>query len=204
MRRRRREPIGVLLAGGAGRRIGGDKALVELDGRPLAHHALQALTATLDEVVVACRVDTELPPLPGVKEAWVEAEGTRGPVAGIVSALREARGRPILAVALSLPLVTPDHLRALLAVDLDGRPAVVAARGGRPQPLLARWEPQALPALSRMAPDLPLEHATMTLAPALAAFAADDPALEPVRAPEDLLRAAAALDSRRRAAAHAH
>src|SRR4051812_27713418 len=93
-------PVGVLLAGGRGRRMGGDKAAVALAGRPLAQWALDALVEVLDDVVVACRLDTELPPLVGVSEAWVEPDGPRGPVAGILSALREARGRAIVACSI--------------------------------------------------------------------------------------------------------
>ena len=41
--RRRRRPIGVVLAGGSGRRIGGSKAIVKLRGQPLITYPLAAL-----------------------------------------------------------------------------------------------------------------------------------------------------------------
>jgi molybdopterin-guanine dinucleotide biosynthesis protein A len=190
------QPIGVLLAGGAGRRLGGDKSRVALAGRPLAQWALDALSEVLDEVVVACRLDTELPALRGVTEAWVEPEGPRGAIAGLTSALREARGRPIIACSINLPLVTPAVIRALLNAG-GTRPVVVPEVRGRLQPLVGRWEPAALPVLAALPPDASLPTAARALGPAVVPFDDDDPAFTCVHAPEDLLRAAALLDLRR-------
>jgi molybdopterin-guanine dinucleotide biosynthesis protein A len=192
--------IGVLLAGGRGRRMGGDKARVALAGRPLAQWALDALAAAIDEVVVACRLDTELPALRGVSEAWVEPQGARGPVTGLVSALREARGRPVVACSISLPLVTPEVIRALAAARDTGRPVVVPEVGGRLEGLVARWEPSALPILAGMPSDLSLGAAARALDAAVIPFAGGDVSFTRVDAPEDLLLAASHLEARRREA----
>jgi molybdopterin-guanine dinucleotide biosynthesis protein A len=200
VRRRGREPIGVLLAGGEGRRMGGDKARVQFAGRPLAWWALEALQAVVRDVVVACRLDTQLPALPGVAEAWVEPDGPRGPLRGIVSALREARGRPILVAAISYPLVRPEVLEALLAVPRAGRPAVVPAPGGRLIPLIGRFEAAALGVLAGLSPTTDPLAAVQALAPAIVSFRPDDDAFLRIDSPEDLLRAGAVLDARRRAA----
>jgi molybdopterin-guanine dinucleotide biosynthesis protein A len=60
-RRRLAEPIGVVLAGGLGRRIGGAKATVELDHRPLLSYPLEAISAVLPEVAITAKPDSELP-----------------------------------------------------------------------------------------------------------------------------------------------
>lgn len=191
-------PVGVLLAGGRGRRLGGDPLRLQLAGRPLAHYALESLCVALDEVVVACRLDTELPPLPGVKEAWVEPEGPRGPLAGICSALREANGRAIVACAVSLPLVTPGLLRALATTaPPSGAPALVPRSAGHAHPLVARWEPAALDTLAGLPTDMKLGAVLDALEPDYLDVD-DDECLIQVRAPEDLLRAGAVLDKRRR------
>jgi molybdopterin-guanine dinucleotide biosynthesis protein A len=190
------QPIGVLLAGGAGRRLGGDKARVALAGRPLAQWALDALREVLDDVVIACRLDTELPALRGVSEAWVESEGPRGAIHGIVSALREARGRPIVACSINLPLMSAAVVCSL-AEAAGTRPAIVPEVGGALQPLIARWEPSALPVLSSLPADVTLVTAARALGPGILPFDGEDPAFTIVHAPEDLLRAAALLDTRR-------
>ena len=57
-------PVGVVLAGGAGRRMGGAKATALLAGRPLVAWAVEALRAGgLDEVAVAAKASTVLPAL---------------------------------------------------------------------------------------------------------------------------------------------
>jgi molybdopterin-guanine dinucleotide biosynthesis protein A len=141
-------PVGVVLAGGSGRRIGGDKAVVELLGRPLLDYPLDALRDVVgaDAYVVAKR-DTKLPPLGGRAARWVEPEEPQHPLAGLVHALGLSRGRPVLAVAADMPLVTADLLRWLAGVPLKGAPAVVPRAGGRLQPLCAVYTAAAVPLL---------------------------------------------------------
>ena len=203
MSRRRRGAVGVLLAGGRGRRMGGDKASTELAGRPLARWAVEPLAAVCDHVVVACRLDSELPVLPGVTEAWVEPDGPRGAVGGIASALHEARGRPILVVGVCHPLVRPEVLEALLSADPRERPAVAPRAGRNLVPLVARYEPAALAVLAGMPPAIDPEAAVGALRPAEVAFDGGESSFLRIDAPEDLLRAGAVLDARRRAGAAA-
>jgi molybdopterin-guanine dinucleotide biosynthesis protein A len=99
------EPIGVILAGGRGQRMGGAKATVMLGGRPLITYPLRALSAVLDDVVVQAKADTELPSLPGTT-VWIESEPHRHPLIGIVEALGLAGGRPVLVCAVDIPFVT--------------------------------------------------------------------------------------------------
>lgn len=195
---RGRGVIGVLLAGGEGRRLGGDKAWVEIGGRTMAERALESLRAVADTVVVSCRMGTTLPPLAGVDEAWVQRDGEGGPVAGLASALREARGRPIVALGLSLPLMTERALRELLEFPAQGSSAVVATVGGRVEPLVGRWSPSALPMLDGFRTQTDLDRVTRCLDPALVPFRADDAAFLRVNRPEDVLRAHAVIEARRR------
>src|SRR5947209_17366592 len=93
--------IGVILAGGAGRRIGGAKAMVGLHGRPLIKYALEAVWRALGAAIVVAKSDTELPSLPGTT-VWMEPEGVRHPLVGLRYALEMADGLPILACAAGL------------------------------------------------------------------------------------------------------
>src|SRR4051794_5186050 len=125
---------GVVLAGGAARRMGGAKATALLAGRPLVAWALDALReAGLDELAVAAKADTPLPPLdvPG----WIEPDEPRHPLAGVRSALERAGGRAIVTLPVDLPLVPGAVLRRLA-----GAPGCAVVRGGgRLHPLLARF-----------------------------------------------------------------
>lgn len=192
--RKRPKPVGVVLAGGLGRRIGGAKATVELAGRPLICYPLEALAAALDEVAVLAKADTELPSLPGAT-VWVEPQLHHHPLVGISQALALAGGRPVLVCAVDLPFVSPELITRLADEDPRGAPAVIAGRRGRIQPLLGCYQPGAMELLGE-AGNRPLRELVAAIKPRLVEV--EDPdALFNVNAPDDLLRAAAALDRRR-------
>jgi molybdopterin-guanine dinucleotide biosynthesis protein A len=141
-------PVGVVLAGGRGRRLGGDKAIVELEGRALVHYPLEALHSVCDDVAVVAKRDTILPPLGGVADLWIEPDEPRHPLAGIAHALRLAAGRPVLVVAVDLPLMDAATLRAIAEADLGNAAVAVPLVYGRLQPLCALYMPRALAGLA--------------------------------------------------------
>jgi molybdopterin-guanine dinucleotide biosynthesis protein A len=184
-------PTGVVLAGGRGRRLGGPKATVELAGRPLLHHVLDALRAALPVVAVVAKRDTALPDLPPGVALWHEPDAPRHPLTGIVHALRAAGGA-VLVCAVDLPLVTASLVSALAAADLGERPAVVARAEGRMQPLFAVYATGALAQLEAAPPDQPLTDTVAALGPAI--FGVSDPrALLNVNTAADLEAAERAL-----------
>jgi molybdopterin-guanine dinucleotide biosynthesis protein A len=192
------QPLGAVLAGGAGSRLGGGKATAELAGRALVEYPLAALAAAGVEAVVVAKGDTALPPL--AVPVLREPQEPRHPLLGIVTALRAAAGRPVLAVACDLPLLTPALLAALAAAP---EPLVLAAPGGDPQPLLGRYAPQLLPALeAALSRREPLRRTVAALSPRLLVDADlarfGDPAelLLNVNDPADLERAGAMLARR--------
>ena len=100
------EPIGVLLAGGQGRRLGGEKAMAPLAGRPLISYPLAAMRAVLRDVVIVAKPDTELGAVQEGVEVWREPAEPRHPLVGIVYALSRAAGRDVLVCAADLPFIT--------------------------------------------------------------------------------------------------
>jgi molybdopterin-guanine dinucleotide biosynthesis protein A len=187
-------PIGVVLAGGAGRRMGGDKALVRLRGRPLIAYPLAAMRAALGEagmVAVVAKPDTGLPDLPAGVSVWREPAEPRHPVVGIVEALRGAGGRAVVVCAADMPFVTAEVLSGLAGADAGGRPAVVVVLDGALQPHLARYDPGARPALASLAASQrPLREIVAELGPRLYALA-DPRVVFNVNTPEDLAAAEA-------------
>ena len=145
-----REPLGVVLAGGLGTRMGGAKALAVLDGRPLVAHVLDALAAVTHEQVVVAKRDTALPP--GLT-VWIEPDTPRHPLAGVRHALRSAQGEAVLCCGVDLPRLDPATLRALL--EGAGPAGAVARAGGFLHPTVALWTHAALPVLEAFGPDEP-------------------------------------------------
>lgn len=139
-----KELTGLVLAGGRSRRMGTDKALLELDGRPLLWRVAEQLGEVCPRVIVAAG-SRPLPPLPWERVA--DRVAGAGPLAGIIGGLGVTT-TPLLAVAaVDMPAVSPA-----VFVDLAGRwdgrsPAVVPRSAGRLQPLHAVWATAALPDL---------------------------------------------------------
>ena len=174
---------GAILAGGAGRRMGGaSKATLELEGRPLAAHVAAVLGEVCDRVVVVCKPDTELPELPGV-ERWDEPVEPRHPLTGILHALERAGG-PVLVCAVDMPWVTVDACRSLLEAA-SGGVAAVAVADGRLCPVFGVYAPGAVEAM-REAPDgTPLRETVEALEPVRVALPAR--LLRSANTPEDLI-----------------
>lgn len=191
-------PLGVVLAGGLGRRIGGSKAIVELNHRPLISYPVEAVWRALGNVAIVAKLDTELPSIPGAA-VWIEPQEPRHPLTGIVHALGLAEGRPVMVCAADMPLVSAELVRLIAQADPAGAPAVVASAHGHLEPLLACYQPAALAALTEAAksPDVALREAVGDLDP-LRLEVEDSDSLMNVNGPEDLLQAAALIDRRRR------
>ncbi len=192
---RSRAPLGVLLAGGAGVRLGGSKLTVALGGRPLFSYPLAALSAALARVVVIGKPGLTLPGL-GSAEVWSEPALPRHPLVGIVHALMLADGAPVLVCPADLPFVTPELIALLARSELTGAPVVIAGLDGAWQPLLGRYERAAAQALAAAAAaHLPVHAAVSALHPPVLEVADAEPLFN-VNTPEDLARAAAILARR--------
>lgn len=135
---------GVLLAGGASRRMGRDKAWVQLGGEALAVRGLRVLDDVCDDVVVASGDGCRLGAL-GRTQVADAGEG-RGPLAGIVAGLAAARHDLVAVLAVDLPGADAAVLRRLADV-WRGEAAVVPCVRGRLEVLHGVWARAACGAL---------------------------------------------------------
>ena len=134
-------PIAAVIAGGAGSRLGGAKPSTPLAGKPMAAWSVGAALAAGLETIVVAKPDTQLPELD--VEVLRESDPLTHPLTGILAALEANPGRPVIALACDLPFL-PAALLSELAAH-DGTATIEA--GGHLQPLIARYEPAAAPAI---------------------------------------------------------
>ena len=126
----------MLLAGGASRRMGVDKATLVLDGMTLLERGVRCLeTAGAAPVTVATGTPGRLGPL-----AWPEvgdrAHAGAGPLAGILAALRASPALVVAVLAVDLPDASAAVFRWLRSEWLPGDRALVPIdEDGRAQPL---------------------------------------------------------------------
>lgn len=139
--------LGVLLAGGRGRRMESatPKALLTCGGRTLLERALHTLAEVSDPVVVVAPRDLALP-VPAAQRI-VDPPHAEGPLAAMVAGLGSRRFEEAVVFAVDLPLVSAPALLALRAQRGEAL-AVAAAPGGRLQPLAAWFAPAAFARLA--------------------------------------------------------
>jgi molybdopterin-guanine dinucleotide biosynthesis protein A len=138
--------IGVLLAGGLARRMGGgDKPLRRLAGRTILDRVIARLGPQCDALILNANGDparfaeTGLPVVPDSVPDFA------GPLAGILAALDwAATHRPeiaeVVSVAADTPFLPHDLVARLRAAcDKAGTPLACAESGGQAHPVNALW-----------------------------------------------------------------
>ena len=136
---------GLVLAGGASRRMGRDKAQILFGSEPLVLRAVRRLAQVCVDVVVASGDGHRLDHL-GVTQVADVMRGA-GPLAGIAAGLESARHDLVAVVAVDMPSTSPAVL-ALLADLWRGEAAVVPIVEGRWEPLHAVWARSAAPGIA--------------------------------------------------------
>lgn len=127
---------GVILAGGAGRRMGGeDKGLLPLRGRLLVTWVHEALAPQVASVLIVANRNLERYGLLGVPVVEDLRPEFPGPLAGIEAALSHAATEWIITCPVDTPHLPSDYVARMLGASM-GRPTV-AALNGRLQPVLA-------------------------------------------------------------------
>lgn len=185
--------VGAILAGGAGHRIGGDKALVDLCGKPLIAYAARPLRACAEVTIVGAAKAA----VPLGASAIEDAEGVaRGPLAGICAAMEWAQLRaPWLAIVPCDTPFLPDDLVKRLAETARTQGARVVCARSAPrglQPLVSLWE-TGLAAQIRAAAQAekypPMRRLVEVLGAAFVELSEDE--LENINTPETLAAARA-------------
>ncbi|WP_266181969.1 NTP transferase domain-containing protein [Dyella humicola] len=134
---------GLLLTGGASRRMQQDKAVLAYRGEPQLLRAWRLLQAVTERAFVSARDTQRDDPLRAGLPLILDRYEAIGPAAGILSAQDQYPEAAWLVLACDLPLLDAVTLQQLVA---RRDPAVAAtaftsSHDGLPEPLCAIWEP---------------------------------------------------------------
>jgi molybdopterin-guanine dinucleotide biosynthesis protein A len=138
--------VGLLLAGGLARRMGGgDKCLRLLGGRPILAHIVERLGPQTRRLVLNANGDAARFAEFGLPVIADSVEGFAGPLAGILAGLDWAKVEaPDCPLLLSAPTDAPflpcDLVRLLLeARAAEAAEIAMAASGGQLHPVVGLW-----------------------------------------------------------------
>ncbi|MGE3066063.1 MAG: molybdenum cofactor guanylyltransferase MobA [Hyphomicrobiaceae bacterium] len=137
--------VGLILAGGRSRRMGGgDKALLDLDGRPMLAHVIDRLRPQVRELAINANGDPAR--FAGLEMPVVAdtVKGYLGPLAGILAGMRWAEGlrqppRWVVTASGDAPLLPRDLVdRLKAAADCPGG-VVIAGVPGKLHHVIGLW-----------------------------------------------------------------
>jgi molybdopterin-guanine dinucleotide biosynthesis protein A len=138
--------LGVLLAGGLARRMGGgDKPLRTIGGRTILARAIERLAPQCEALVLNANGDPARFAETGLPVVADSVEGFAGPLAGVLAGLDwAAQNRPDIAYVATLaadtPFVPRDFVSRLHAARAAaGTPLACAETDGRTHPTNALW-----------------------------------------------------------------
>ena len=141
--------FGVILAGGKGRRMGADKALVPLAGRPLIAHVLDRLEPQVERVLISANGDAARFSAFGCPV--VEDAVPQGPLSGVLAALTVAAAMGathLVSAPVDTPFLPGDLVPQLLfAAERSPVGLALASDATGDHPATAIW-PVGLPSFS--------------------------------------------------------
>ena len=116
---------GAILSGGMSRRMGEEKGLALLGGKPLISYVAQILEGVADEIVIAVAMGMSGKYREALGDEYVIAEDNRadvGPLEGLITALGAARGDYVLVSPCDTPFLRIDTCESIvsLAKKRDG------------------------------------------------------------------------------------
>ena len=138
--------VGVLLAGGLSRRMGGgDKSLNDLDGKPLLAHVVERALPQVDTLILNANGDParfddyELPVVADTVEGFV------GPLAGVLTGQEWARDNApdaqwVVTMATDTPFFPADLVAQFkAAIEENSADMAMATSGGNRHPVFGMW-----------------------------------------------------------------
>ena len=138
---------GVVLAGGQSKRIGANKAFLDVGGRPIIERVLEQMSLVAQEVFLVANALDEYAHLdyPIVPDVFPG----KGALGGVYSGLKAARNPQVLVVGCDMPFLSAALLRYMILLT-PGYDIVAPRTEKGIEPLHALYAKACLPTMERM------------------------------------------------------
>jgi len=137
----------IIMAGGKSRRMGTDKRMLPVDGKPLIEYILKQLYPHFSQVLISSNDAPQYDSL-GVKIIPDEVAG-KGPLIGIASALRASANQTNFVIACDIPCISISFIRRILRESEDYDAVVPQTGPAQYEPLFAVYKKNALAAIDK-------------------------------------------------------
>jgi molybdopterin-guanine dinucleotide biosynthesis protein A len=131
----------VMLAGGLGSRLGSNKPLRQLAGKPLICHVIEGVSGLSDEILVVIARDAPrndfVKALPDYVRVINDEPDGKSPLIGIVTALRGVKSRYAAVLTCDIPFVNSQVIKLLLKREENADAVVPRWKTGHLEPLQA-------------------------------------------------------------------
>ena len=137
---------GVILSGGQSSRIGQDKGLVQLEGKPLVVWVIEQLRPVVDEIIVVVGSEEVIPSywqvVPYDVRVVTDCYAEDSPMIGMITGLRESRGDYTVICACDMPFIDTNILEMLFCVSYGLNGVILVKPNGwfEPMPSVYRTE----------------------------------------------------------------
>jgi molybdopterin-guanine dinucleotide biosynthesis protein A len=138
----------IIMAGGDSDRMGTDKSMLPIGGRPMIQIIYEQLRGTFDQILISAN---ESDPDFGILGAKIVPDRTpkEGPLMGIASALEESANEFNFVVACDIPRIDLHLVRRMLTEAKDVDMVIPTTAEGRYEPLFAVYRRSALSAINQ-------------------------------------------------------
>ncbi|HEX2934748.1 MAG TPA: molybdenum cofactor guanylyltransferase [Bacteroidales bacterium] len=136
---------GIVLAGGRSSRMGTDKSLMLLHGKPIISHVIEAIKPLCDQVVISS--NKSVYDFTGC-DVWPDLYPIQAPMIGIYSCLKRSTTDLNIVVSCDIPFVETALFTNLLQ-NMEGSDIIVPVHDNYVEPLCAIYKKKVVPALQQ-------------------------------------------------------
>ncbi|MEK7994177.1 MAG: molybdenum cofactor guanylyltransferase, partial [Planctomycetota bacterium] len=146
----REKATAIIMAGGDSRRMGIDKSMLPVNGRPLIERICQQLRGSFEQVLISANDASKFAFLD--LAVVPDKVAGQGPLMGIASALNASDNDLNFVVACDIPRIELPFVRRLLCEAVRGGADIVLPVGGdgKQEPLFAVYRKSALEAIDKV------------------------------------------------------